>query len=256
MSNSVNGNAMPFIRVTETMDSSSSDSSCSEHQFANNSKTRKISDSSKVEEVSCSGSKPVTPTASISSKRSLEREYDSDASWVSHVTAQSEDQGLMRREGSLDGNRSDSRSVLKVKKKKAVYKLVKMKNMFKKTFSDVDATPDAEWNTDWGSLSPDQLRSGEHKQMSTKVKRKAHKKVPFTSEVGCCCSGSGGFCYSIIGQKIGHFASYLAKKAPLLHPFQIRNREKIDKYYKLSLPLNVQRWLYHYTGRIIDCFSE
>ena len=178
MSSSTNGKAVPAIYVSEIIDCGSSSSSCNDDRRSHEPVTRRISNESQFSYKS--DVEPNKPPL----KRGPERGYDSDASWVSHITAQSEDQDLMHSETSLAGNRSDFRHVSKSKKKKTVHKLVKMKNMIKKTFSDVDATPDTEWRTDWKKLASEQLQTDQQTRSSTKIKRKLHKRVPFTSEVG------------------------------------------------------------------------
>ena len=106
-----------------------------------------------------------------------EKSYDSDGSWGSHATAPSEEIDHLNDETGLLLEKFGKEH--KSKKKKTVQKLMKMKNMIKKTFSDVDATPDAEWNAEWKKYSEMQLAD---QGQEYKPKRKMHKRIPFSDD--------------------------------------------------------------------------
>ena len=71
---------------------------------------------------------------------------DSNESWDSQVTAQSEEIDQLNDEPGFVVKKSGKKR--RSKKKITVHKFMKMKKKIKKTFSDLDTTPNAEWNGD------------------------------------------------------------------------------------------------------------
>ena len=179
---------LPVVNVIEVQDSGSgsSISSYNEYLYAAETTTRRTADFAyyhkAVEAELDGGSKTHGRTPSLG--RGSEMSYESDASWVSRVSALStEEIKRVHNEIGLASSNGDPRSVAKSKKKKkTVRKLVR--TMLKKTFSDADATPDAEWNIDWRNVSSRQLHPSEYNRSTPKIKRKLHKRAPFTAEVG------------------------------------------------------------------------
>ena len=67
----------------------------------------------------------------------------------------------------------------KARKKKPVHKLISMKKKIKKTFSDVDATPDDELNMNCKKMASNHTTD---EDSQSKKKRKSRKTVPFMAE--------------------------------------------------------------------------